>query len=92
MSREVIVAITEIIPPTRLKVKWCKSLFSHVIFHIVKAFVNQFKTGNVKRFFDNFCFVFQEELDVLRAKFEKMDKERQELRTQNEKLESRVCT
>ena len=34
----------------------------------------------------------QEELDVLRTKFEKMDKERQELRTQNEKLESRVCT
>ena len=32
----------------------------------------------------------QEELDVLRTKFEKMDKERQELRQQNEKLESRV--
>lgn len=41
----------------------------------------------------HFTLIFlglQEELDVLRAKFEKMDKERQELRQQNEKLESRV--
>lgn len=33
---------------------------------------------------------FQEELEALRAKFEKVDKERLELKQQNEKLESRV--
>ena len=34
--------------------------------------------------------LFQEELDALRAKYEKAEKERQELRQNNEKLESRV--
>ena len=34
----------------------------------------------------------QEELEALRAKFEKVDKERQELKQHNEKLDSRVST
>ena len=59
-------------------------LKSQTVSFITKMF-NDFLTRYI-------CFVLQEELDVLRAKFEKMDKERQELRTQNEKLESRVCT
>ena len=37
-----------------------------------------------------FTMVFQEELDALRVKFEKAEKERQELKQTNEKLESRV--
>ena len=64
---------------------------------------NQLKSQTVSKLgwidFDAVCCLFdnhktlidlQEELDVLRTKFEKMDKERQELRQQNEKLESRV--
>lgn len=38
------------------------------------------------------CFNFQEELEALRAKFEKVEKERTELKQQTEKLESRVST
>ena len=34
--------------------------------------------------------LLQEELEALRAKFEKVDKERQELKQNNEKLDSRV--
>ena len=34
--------------------------------------------------------LLQEELEALRAKFEKVDKERQELKQHNEKLDSRV--
>ena len=40
---------------------------------------------------DKFIFFYlQEELEALRAKFEKVDKERQELKQHNEKLDSRV--
>ena len=53
---------------------------------------SKFQIWNVNDFLTHLYLVLQEELDVLRAKFEKIDKERQELRTQNEKLESRVCT
>ena len=42
---------------------------------------------------DKFIFFYlQEELEALRAKFEKVDKERQELKQHNEKLDSRVST
>ncbi len=61
---------------------------------------NQLKTQTVSVIFGgdtlaskkiNLIFLYpQEELDALRAKFEKVEKERQELRQQNEKLESRV--
>ena len=43
-------------------------------------------------FVDKFLWIFQEELEALRAKFEKVDKERQELKQHNEKLDSRVST
>lgn len=37
-------------------------------------------------------FAFQDELEVLRARLEKSEKERQDLKHENEKLEARVST
>ena len=79
-------------PWWRLLIKITPMLNVHRTENQLKSQTVSFKTAVFNAFFNHFCFVLQEELDVLRAKFEKIDKERQELRTQNEKLESRVCT